>query len=205
VGAGLIGDLALDQRRAHVAGADRHRGDAVLGAFEGQRLDQAEHAVLGRHVRRLVGRGRERVGGGDGQEAPVAAVAQRGPGVLGQQERAGEQDRDELVPAVLVELGHRRDVLQPGVGDDGVEAAEALEGGRYGAAVALARGQVGGVRQARAVGIRLEVAGQHLQPVVLQALGDRAADAARGAGDEHGAAFGHGVNFTVMTSPSRMT
>jgi hypothetical protein len=61
------------------------------------------------------------------------------------------------------------------------------------------------VREARAFDVRLEVAGEYLQPVELEARGDGAADAARGAGDEDGSPFGHGVNFTVITSPSRMT
>jgi hypothetical protein len=108
-------------------------------------------------------------------------------------------------PLVLVELLDRRDVLQPGVGHDRVEAAEALERGGDGAAVALARREVGGVRHARAVGVRLEVAGEHVQAIVAQALSDRAADAPSGAGDESGAGPAHGVNFTVITSPSRMT
>ena len=38
---GLVGDLRLDQRRAHVAGADRGRADAVLGALQRERLAPA--------------------------------------------------------------------------------------------------------------------------------------------------------------------
>jgi hypothetical protein len=69
-----------------------------------------------------------------------------------------------------------------------------------------ARVAVGGVRHARPGGVRLEIAGQHVHPVVHEALRDRTAHAASRAGDENGSApVGHGVNFTVMTSPSRMT
>src|SRR6185295_4619165 len=58
---------------------------------------------------------------GDRDEAPVAAVGQRRPGVLGQQERTGEQQRDERVPAVLGELGDRRGVLDAGAVAVGLE------------------------------------------------------------------------------------
>lgn len=39
-------DLALVQLLANKAGANRHRGDAVLGAFRCQRLHESEDAVL---------------------------------------------------------------------------------------------------------------------------------------------------------------
>ena len=115
-----------------------------------------------------------------------------------------EQHGQQLVPAVLVELGHRRDVLKAGVGHHHVQAPEALERGLDGAAVALPRGEVGGVRHARAVGVRLEVHRQDLESVVDEALRDRAADAAPRARDQGCPLLAHGVNFTVMTSPSRM-
>jgi hypothetical protein len=140
----------------------------------------------------------------DGDEAALAARAQRRPRVLGQQERAREQHGQELVPAVLVELGHRGDVLKAGVGHHHVETAEALDGGLDRAAVALARGEVGGVGHAGAVGVRLEIDREDVEAVVDEALGDRATDAAPRAGDESCSLLGHGVNFTVMTSPSRM-
>ena len=95
-------------------------------------------------------------------------------------------------------------MLQARVGHHRVEAAEALDRGLDRAAVALPRGEVGGVRDARAVGVRLEVDGQDVEAVVDEALRDRAADAARGARDQCCPLLGHGVNFTVMTSPSRM-
>jgi hypothetical protein len=58
---GLRGDLRLDERRAHVAGADRGRRDAVLGALEREHLDEAEQTVLGRDVRALERRRHEPV------------------------------------------------------------------------------------------------------------------------------------------------
>ena len=110
--------LALDQRRADVAGADGGGGDAGLGAFQRERLDQPEDAVLGGDVGGLVRRGDERVDGGDGDEAPLARLPRARPGVLGQQERARQQQREDRVPAVLGELRDGRDVLDAGVGDD---------------------------------------------------------------------------------------
>ena len=47
----LVGDLGLDQRRADVARADGGGGDPGLAALERERLDQPEHAVLGRRRR----------------------------------------------------------------------------------------------------------------------------------------------------------
>ena len=61
-----------------------------------------------------------------------------------------------------------------------------------------------GVRHAGAVGVRLEIDREDVEAVVDEALRDRATDAAPRAGDESGALLGHGVNFTVITSPSRM-
>ena len=76
---GLVVDLLLDQRRAHVAGADGVAGDAVLGGLERRHLGEAEHAVLGRDIGRLVGRGDQGVRRGDVDDAAPAASA-RMPG-----------------------------------------------------------------------------------------------------------------------------
>ena len=78
-------------------------------------------------------------------------------------------------------------MLEAGVGHHGVEPAEALDRRVDRAAVALARGQVGGVRHAGPVVVGLEVDGEHVEAVVAQALGDRAADAARRPGDDRAA------------------
>ncbi len=123
----LVGDLRLDQRRAHVGGADRGDADAVLGAFERERLHQAEHAVLRGHVAGLERRGDEAVHRSDREEAAVAALRERLPAVLGEQERARQQQREQRVPAVLGELRDRSDVLEARVRDDRVEPPEALE------------------------------------------------------------------------------
>ena len=60
------------------------------------------------------------------------------------------------------------------------------------------------MRHAGPVGVRLEVDREDVEPVVDEPLRDRAADAAPSPGDQRRALFAHGVNFTVMTSPSRM-
>ena len=78
-------------------------------------------------------------------------------------------------------------MLEAGVRDDRVEPAEALDGRVDGGPVALARREVGGDGSpGPAVG--REVDRQHLPPVGDEPLRDRAADAARGAGDERAAA-----------------
>ena len=125
--------------------------------------------------------------GGDRDVAAVAAAREVLPGVAGEQERAREQHRDQPVPAVLGELGDGRDVLEAGVRHHGVEAAERLDRRVDRAAVALARGQVGRVWHAGPVVGRVEVDGEHVEAVVAQALGDRAADAARRSGDDRAA------------------
>jgi hypothetical protein len=124
------------------------------------------------------------VGRCDDADAPVAAARELGPSVLGQQERAGQQQGQHRVPAVLGEVGDRRHVLEPGVGDDRVDPAEALQGRVDRRAVALARRQVGGEGLARAVSRRPQVDRKHPHPVADQPLRDRAPDAAPRAGDE---------------------
>jgi len=151
-----------------------------LSALERQHLDQAEHAVLGRHVAGLEGRGHQAVHGGDADEAAAVAALELGPGVLGEQERAGQQQPEQCVPAVGGELGDRRDVLEAGVGDDGVEGPEALDGGRDGVAVARLFGQIGGEGLAGAVRVGLQVDREHLRAAVDQALGHSAPDSRGG-------------------------
>ena len=125
--------------------------------------------------------------GGDDDDAAVAAALQRRPRVLGQQERAREQDGQQRIPAILGELRYRRDVLEAGVGDDGVEAPEALERRIDGAAVAFAGGEVRRERLAGRVVGGLEVDAQDAEAVADQALGDGAPDAACRAGDDDAA------------------
>jgi hypothetical protein len=123
------------------------------------------------------------VGGRDRHEAAVAGLAQRIPGVLREQERARQQERDERVPALLRELGHGGDVLEAGVGDDRVEASEPRERGIDDRAVSLARRQV-------AVG---DVDAVHQPGVRFEPGDDGRADPAGGAGDERRLLSGPGL------------
>jgi hypothetical protein len=63
--------------------------------------------------------------------------------VLGEQERTGQQQPEQGVPAVLGELGDRGNVLEAGVGHHDVEAAEVLQRGVHRLAVAVAGDEVG--------------------------------------------------------------
>src|SRR6185436_8392095 len=114
-------------------------------------------------------------------------------------------EREEGVPAVLVELLDGRDVLEPGVRDQGVEASEALEGRRDRSPVALARRQVGGERRPGTGRIGLEVDREDLPAVTDESLRDGAADAARGARDDRRLAQGPpSLGMTGATSrPAR--
>ena len=123
-----VGDLRLDQRGQHVAGADGVAGDRLLGGLERDHLGEADDAVLGRDVGRLEGRGGQAVRRGDVDDpAPALRAHQRqrrGGGVEGR----GEVDRDDLVPLLGREVGDRRDVLDAGVVDQDVDAADRLGG-----------------------------------------------------------------------------
>ena len=125
--------------------------------------------------------------GGRDHDERALALGQRVPRVLGQQERARQQDREDLVPAVLGELAHGRDVLDAGVGDHEVETAERLQRRVDGAGVALTGRQVGGE-----VGV-VQVDAEDVVAVRAQAVGGGAADAGGGTGDERG---GHAASPT---------
>ena len=97
-GLGCVGDLLFDQRRQHIAGADRVGGDAVFGDLKRDGLRQAHDAVFCRHIGRLEGRGDEAVRGGDIDDAAPALALHMRNGVADGVERAGKVDRDDLVP-----------------------------------------------------------------------------------------------------------
>ena len=120
----LLGNLLLHQRGEYVAGADGVGGDAVLGEFERDGLGQSGEAVLGRHVGGLVRRGDQRVRRGDIDDAPPAVlfhVGDREPaGVKG----ARQIDRQDRIPFVDRKFLDRRDVLNAGIVDEDIDAAE---------------------------------------------------------------------------------
>ena len=120
----------------------------------------------------------------DDEDPPLAAQAQLGPRVPREQERARQQDRQQIVPAILVELLDRRDVLKPGVGDHGVEPTEPVDRLRDGSTVPFPRRQIGDERLPRAFRVGLAVDREHAPAVGHEPVGDGAADAARSSGDE---------------------
>ncbi len=101
-------------------------------------------------------------------ETPVAVLAQRRPRVLGEQERARQEQGEEPVPLILRKLVDGRDVLKAGVRDDRVEAAESLESRVDDAPVSLTSCQVAVV----------DVDAVHRPAVALETFDDRRADAA---------------------------
>ena len=129
--------------------------------------------------------------GRDDDDPALAARPQVRPRVAGEEERARQQHRDERVPAVLVELLDRRDVLEAGVRHHGVDPTEPLDRRGDRGPVPGSRRQVGGERLTRPVGIGLEIDREHAPAVGDEPLGDRATDSARGTGDER-PACGHG-------------
>ena len=139
---------------------------------------------------------------GDHDEPPGARLLQRRPGVLGEQERAGQQQRDDRLPALDRELLDRRHVLDAGVGDHHVEAAEALErgGDRVGVRLGRRSGRPRtGLPGPSGSGSRSTASTS--MPSSLEPRGDGAADPARGAGHERRPAVAHLP--AASPSPSR--
>ncbi len=194
---GLAGDLAGDQRGPDIAGADRVAGHPALRPLERGHLGQPDHAVLGRHVGRLEGRGDQPVRRGDVDDAPPATLLHGGQRGAGGVEGGGEVDGDDRVPLLRRELLDRRDVLDAGIVDQDVDAAE------LGAGALDQRRHLGGLRHVGRVvahrdamrrgeprARRLDLLG--LAEAVQrdrgagrrQRLGDAEADAAGRAGDD---------------------
>jgi hypothetical protein len=96
--------------------------------------------------------------------------------VFGEQEWAGQHQREESVPPILGELRDRRHVLEPGVRDDHVEAAELVEGRLYCGLVPLAGGQVcseGGAGPTVRGSCRFKIHGENVYAVLVEPVGDR--------------------------------
>jgi PAS domain S-box-containing protein len=127
----LVGDLPLDQGRAHVGGADAVGGDAARAALQRDHLGQPLQAVLGRDIGALVGRRPQPVHRGDVDHpapAPLVHARQDGPG---QPERRLEHHRQHGREPLRRELLDRGHVLEAGVVDQHVGGqVEAVEAGR---------------------------------------------------------------------------
>ena len=149
---------------------------------------EAHRAVLGRYVAGLERRGPARAWA----EAITMTSSLPNAWSAGQAYREGRNGlvrriERKRVPAVLGKLGDGRDVLEAVFGTIASRRPK-----RSSAASTAARLPSRVVRSAanalaRSVRVGLEVDGEDLHPVVDQLLGDRASDAAAGAGDERGA------------------
>ena len=162
---GERGDLALDERCSDVAGAERHGSDIVGRTLQCEGLDEPDDAVLCGDVARLERRGDETVHGCDDDDPAFPAGPQVWPGIAREQERARQENRDERVPAVLVELLDGGDVLEPRIRDDRVDPAEALDRRVDGSPVALPRRQIRGEPVTGPRRIWVEVDGEHMPAV----------------------------------------
>ena len=93
-----VGDLALDERGAHVAGAHGVAGDALAGGLERDHLRQPLEAVLGADVGRLVRRGAVAVDAGDVDE-PAPAPRRTCRGAAGRASRNGASSISRWISA----------------------------------------------------------------------------------------------------------
>ena len=182
----FLRDAVACVRRAacgRIRDRSQRRPDPVGGSLEGERLHEPDRAVLCGDVAGLERRGDEPVDGCDDDDPPFPTRAKVRPRVPGEEERARQQHRKERIPPVLVELLERRDVLEVRVGDDRVDAAEALDDRvdrrPVSSRVASRRRTARPARRDRA-----EVDGEHVPPVGDEPLRDRTPDAARGTRDE---------------------
>ena len=196
--------LFLHQRGQHPAGADGIAGHAAGGVLQGRDLGEADDAVLGRHIGRLLGRAHQAVHRGHIDDAaPVGLLHGRqrqARGVKG----AGQVDGDDGVPFVHRKVLHRRHMLDAGVVDQDVHPAE-LAGGvlhhvfdvGHAAHVGTVVGHLGA--GCLAGGQHFGAGGVHITETVQDDIGALAgegfcnteADAAGGASDEGRFAFEH--------------
>src|SRR5215212_6042802 len=124
-------ERAADHRRVDRAGTDRVDADALRGVLERGHLGEADHAVLGRDVRRVVRLRPERADRADVDDRPAVALLEHlRELVLEAQGDALEIDRQDAVELLLVELGEGVRVRgDRGVVDRAVEPPVALDRG----------------------------------------------------------------------------
>ena len=199
---GLLVDLALDQGRAHIARADRVAGDVQGRGLERHDLGQADHAMLGGDVGRLVGRGDQAVRRGDVDDPAPAPPAHARQGGVDRVVVGREVDRQDRLPPGRRELLDRRHELDARVVDQDVERAEFRLGLAHHPGDLLALAHVGAVIAYLDVAARGQAGAQALdrrrlaeavQGEVAAGLGERGRDAEP---DAAGRA-GHQGRFTL--------
>ena len=127
-GAGLVCQLGLKERCPHVGRADGVDRDTVPADLQRDRLREADEAVLGRDVGRLVGAGDQPVYRGHVDDPAPGAPLHSGYDGLGELERGNEHDLDQPRPLVVGEVLDRGDMLEPGVVDEDVDMTVDLHG-----------------------------------------------------------------------------
>ena len=191
---GLFGDLLVDQRRADEAGTDDVGADAVLGAFLGDHLGEADEAMLGGDVGRLQHRGLFRMHRSHIDDAAAGALLvhlpQRG---ARRQEGAVEMDGEKLLPFGEGKVIERRHDLDAGIAHQDVDPAESRDClGHAGLDLRLIGHVHGDADRAagaaelgrRGIGALLvEIGNDDLGALARICPGDLLADAARGTGD----------------------
>ena len=206
--------LGLAQhRRVDEPGRDRVDGDPLGAELERQRLGEADHARLGRHVvghEGLAAVGARRRDVDDPAPAGGDHVGQDG---LAAVERAGEVDLEDAVPRVGVDLEERAEAVEAGVVDEHRRCAErradlvdrGVESGPVGHVHGEADGRAaGGDDLGRRVvgGVAVAVEHRHRQAVGGEPLGDGEADARAAPGDD-GRALGARRVLRSLTGSAR--
>ncbi len=119
-----VGNLLLDERRPNEARRDSVRRHAVLGELQRHRFREASEPVLGGHVGRLEGRGPQRMRRADVDDAPPLARLHAGHRRPHAVKGRGEVDGDDGVPLLDGKVLDGAHVLDAGVVDEDVDAAE---------------------------------------------------------------------------------
>ncbi|SPC17321.1 hypothetical protein CO2235_90195 [Cupriavidus oxalaticus] len=117
-------DLLLHQRRQHPARADRVGGHAGLRGFQRGHLGQADDAVLGCHIGRFLRRRHQPVRRGHVDDAAPVLLAHAGQREARGVEGGSQVDGDDRVPALDGKVLDRRHMLDAGIVDQDVGAAE---------------------------------------------------------------------------------
>ena len=145
----LLGDLLVDERRLHVARADRVDRDVGVRGLERDHLGEPDQAVLCGDVRALERTPDQGVNAPDVDDAPRAALAHPGQDRARQPRDADEHHLDEEGPVADRKLLQRSDPLQTGVVDQDVDR---LREPPHRGGDALVRGHVQRDRLRRAAG-----------------------------------------------------